>query len=152
MGVPSADRDGDIVTAYARLLHDRDPDVRGRAALAWCTWESATPSWPPSTELDPRFRDEAFALGFARLVTHYVAHDLFLEDGVLLRNAHVLAGTPGVLVNGRLDLQAPLGNAWALHRAWPSAELVVLDEAGHAADDPRLSREVVRAIARMADA
>ncbi len=47
-GVPEAERDGDIVQAYSRMLHDPDPDVRRRAALAWCTWESTTPEWPPT--------------------------------------------------------------------------------------------------------
>ena len=50
-GVPAADRDGDIVEAYARMLHDPDPAVRRRAALDWCTWESATPDWPPTPGL-----------------------------------------------------------------------------------------------------
>ena len=62
-GVPSAARDGDIVEAYSRLLHDPDPEVRRRAALAWCTWESATPDWPPTMGLDPRYGDPDFALG-----------------------------------------------------------------------------------------
>src|SRR3954468_23866540 len=64
-----------------------------------------------------RFNDPAYALAFARLVTHYLCHEEFLEDGVLLRNAGRLSGIPGVLVNGRYDLQAPLGNAWTLARA-----------------------------------
>ena len=34
-------------------------------------------------------------------------------------------------MNGRFDFQAPIGNAWALHRAWPRAELTVVDDAGH---------------------
>ena len=50
-GVPVAERDGDIVEAYHRLLHDLDPTVRQRAAEAWCMWESATPAWPPTTGL-----------------------------------------------------------------------------------------------------
>src|SRR6266542_7116496 len=68
--VPAAERDGDIVEAYSRMLHDPDPDVRRRAALAWCTWESATPEWPPTTSLAERYADPDFALAFARLVTH----------------------------------------------------------------------------------
>ena len=138
-GVPHGDREGDIVEAYGRMLHDPDPEVRSRAALAWCTWESATPAWPPTTEIDERFADDDFALAFARLVAHYVRHDLFLEDGVLLRDARVLADIPGVLVNGRFDFQAPIANAWALSRAWPRAELVIVEDAGHTGDDPAIS-------------
>jgi proline iminopeptidase len=55
-----------------------------------------------------------------------------------------------VLVNGRFDFQAPIGNAWALHRAWPRAELVIVDNAGHAADDAGITRELVRATDRFA--
>jgi proline iminopeptidase len=97
-----------------------------------------------------RFADPAFALGFARLVTHYVRHDLFLEDGILLRNAQRLADIPGVLVNGRFDLQAPLGNAWELHRVWPRSELVIVDDAGHAGDTPGITEELIRATDRLA--
>jgi proline iminopeptidase len=149
-GVPPEQRDGDIVEAYSRLLHDPDPSVRRRAALDWCTWESATPAWPPTEGLDERYEDPRFALAFARLVTHYVRHDEFLEDGELIRDAHLLADIPGVLVNGRFDLQAPIGNAWELRRAWPRAELVIVDEAGHAGDDPGIAREIVRATDRFA--
>ena len=150
-GMAAADRNGDIVEVYARLLHDPDPEVRQRAALAWCTWESATPSCPPTTELDERFTDPAFALAFARLVTHFLRNDLFLEDDVLLRNVHLLGGIPGILVSGRFDLQAPLGNAWALHRVWPGAELVVVEDAGHAGEDPRISTQLVKAADGFAD-
>jgi proline iminopeptidase len=143
--LPGAERDGDIVEAYHRLLHDRDPAVRERAAVEWCTWESATPAWPPTPRLSSRFADPAFAMAFARLVTHYVRHDGFLEDGILLRNADSLAGIPGILLNGRLDLQAPIATAWELSRAWPGAELIVVDDAGHDADNPRITQELIRA-------
>ena len=149
--VPKRDRDGDIVEAYYRLLHDPDPAVRDGAALAWCTWESATPDWPPKQGLDDRFADPAYRMAFARLVTHYALHYGFLEDGALLRNAHVLADIPGVLVHGRFDLGAPLGNAWELKRVWPHAELVVVENAGHAAT-PASAAAIIAATDRFAGA
>jgi proline iminopeptidase len=147
--LPAADRDGDIVEAYRRRLNDADPLVREQAALAWCTWESATPDWPPQQGLAERFKDAAFALAFARLVTHYVSHNAFLEDGSLLRGAGVLADIPGVLINGRFDFQAPIANAWELKRAWPGAELVIVDDAGHGAN-PALTAELIAATDRFA--
>ncbi len=81
-------------------------------------------------------------------MTHYVGHDLFLEDGVLLREAVRLDAITGTLVNGRFDLQAPIGNAWELHRVWPRAELVVVEDAGHAADD--ITRSLIGATERSA--
>jgi proline iminopeptidase len=129
--LPEAERDGDVVAAYDRLLNDPDPAIRRHATEAWCLWESATPEWPPSDGLAERFRDPDYALAFARIVTHYVRHNAWLEDGILLRNADRLQDIPGTLVHGRFDFQAPLENAYALSRAWPEATLVVVDDAGH---------------------
>lgn len=129
--LPSEERDGDIVAAYARRLNHPDLAVRQKATEAWCLWESATPDWPPATGLLGRFTDPAYAYAFARIVTHYVEHYAWLEDGSLMRGAHVLADIPGAIVNGRFDFQAPIGNAWELHRVWPHAELVIVDDAGH---------------------
>jgi proline iminopeptidase len=139
---------GDVPAAYHALLMDPDPAVRVRAAEAWCRWESATIDWPPADGLADRFRDPAYALAFSRIVTWYVSHDLWLEDGCLLRGAGALSGIPGVLVNGRFDFQAPIGNAWELQRAWPRAELVIVDDAGHEANDA-VRAELRRAIERV---
>ena len=60
-----------------------------------------------------------------RICAHYFANGAWLEEGTLLRNAGRLAGIPGVLVHGRLDIGGPLDTAWQLARAWPDAELTV---------------------------
>ena len=147
---PAALRDGDIVEAYYRLLHDPDPAIRQQAAFAWCTWESATPAWPPAHGLSPRFRDPAFAMAFARIVTHYVRNDAWLEDGSLLRDAGAIADVPGIMVNGRFDLQAPIGWAWDLKRVWPRAKLVIVDDAGHDPSNPSITRELIGATGQFA--
>ena len=150
MALPASESDGDVLAAYYRLLNDPDLAVRQKAANGWCMWESATLSWPPSTRLAPRFRDPTYALAFARIVTHYTHHNAFLEDRILLRQADKLANIPGIMVNGRYDFQAPIGNAWELKRVWPQAELVIVDDAGHAADSSNLTQEFIRATDRFA--
>ena len=147
--LPAGGADADVVEGYHRLLQDPDPEVRRRAAFEWCLWESATPDWPPATGLAPRFRDPRFAMAFARLVTHYVRHDAWLEDGCLLRGADALSGIPGLMVNGRFDFQAPLANAWELSRVWPRADLVIVEDAGHAAG-AAIREELVRGTDRFA--
>ena len=67
---------------------------------------------------------------FARLVTHYFSHAAWLDDGQILRDSHRLAGIPGELVHGRLDLGGPADTAWQLARAWPDATLHLVDT-GH---------------------
>jgi len=147
-GLPARDRDGDIVEAYSRLLNDPEPAIREKAAMAWCTWESTTPTWPPALGLSARFKDATYRMCFARIVTHYVRHDGWIEDLSLLRDAHRLANIPGILVNGRFDFQAPIGWAWKLKRAWSRAELVVVDNAGHDASNSAVTDEIVRATDR----
>ncbi|RDI31981.1 proline iminopeptidase [Lentzea flaviverrucosa] len=130
-GVPSAERDGDLAAAYNRLLHDPDPQVRATAAHEWCLWEDTHMSLAPDAEPFLSVAEPAFQLAFARLVTHYWSHGCFLEERQLLRDLERLHGIPAVLIHGRYDVSAPLGTAWALHRAWPGSELVVLDDTGH---------------------
>lgn len=151
LALPEAERDGEVVAAYSRQLNHPDPVVRERATSAWCLWESATLAWPPTTELAPRFADPAYARAFARIVTHYMSHNAWLEDGALLRAAGALADIPGILVNGRFDFQAPIEYAWALKRVWPHAELVIVDDAGHASNQPGLTSALIRATDRFAE-
>ncbi|MDX3797341.1 prolyl aminopeptidase [Streptomyces sp. AK04-3B] len=129
--VPERERDGDLAEAYARMLADSDPSVRERAAREWCRWEDVHVSTCPGSKPDARYEDPHFRLRFARLVTHYWRHSGFLEDGVLLRDAGKLAGIPGVMVHGRLDVSSPPDVAWRLAQVWPDAELVLIGEEGH---------------------
>jgi proline iminopeptidase len=84
-------------------------------------------------------------MGFARLVTHYFSNAAWLDDGQLLANADRLRTIPGKLVHGRLDLSSPLHTAWQLSRAWPTAELVVVEQSGHSATDPGMTEALVAA-------
>ncbi|NED96568.1 prolyl aminopeptidase [Phytoactinopolyspora alkaliphila] len=127
---------GDVVAGYARLMEDPDPQVRERAAHAWVAWEDAVVSMEHQGKPDAYSdRPHHALLAFVRICAHYAANGAFLEDGVLLRDAGRLAGIPGVLVHGRLDLGAPLQIAWELSRAWPDAGLRIVDDSGHTGSD-----------------
>ncbi len=149
-GVPSAERDGDLVAAYHRLLQDPDPAIHLQAAKDWCEWESALASVDPDAQPSPRRLQPAFQLAFARIVTHYFHNNAWLEDGILLRQASSLAHIPGILVHGRLDLGSPLVTAWELAQAWPDSELVIVSGAGHASTDPGMSEALIAATDRFA--
>jgi len=62
-----------------------------------------------------------------------------------LRDAERLAGIPGVLVQGRLDLEAPLVTARELSKAWPESRLVIVENAAHAASHEGLAGVIVDA-------
>ena len=75
----------------------------------------------------------------------------FLEEGQIIENAHLLEGTPGVLLHGRYDVSGPLEVAWRLSKRWPDADLVVLDEAGHGGGDD-VTAAIQRAILQVTPA
>lgn len=150
-GAPGVPRDGDIVAAYARLAADPDPAVRERATADWCAWEDAVLSGETNGSAVYAARPSADRLAFVRICSHYFAHGAWLEDGVLLREAHRLVGIPGVLIHGRLDMGGPLDTAWQLARAWPDAELTVVKDAGHLGSKAQVSH-VIDALDRFADA
>ena len=74
---------------------------------------------------------------------------MFLPPAGLLAGMHRLAGHPAVIVQGRYDVICPMVSADTLARAWSSAELVVIPDAGHAALEPGIRRALVRATERM---
>ena len=143
--IPEAERDDDLVEAYHRLLHSPDGPTAERAAVAWSSWEGATSSLLPRPERVAENSEPRFALAFARIENHYFRHGGFLDEGQLLRRADRLAGIPGVIVQGRYDVVCPATSAWALHQAWPDAQLHIIDDAGHSFDEPGIAHALIEA-------
>ncbi|MFJ9764104.1 prolyl aminopeptidase [Streptomyces erythrochromogenes] len=149
-GAGGTPRDGDIVGAYAGLMDHPDPAVREKATADWCAWEDAVLSGETDGASRPYGdRPPAAQLALVRICSHYFSHGAWLEEGALLRDAHRLAGIPGVLVHGRLDLAGPLDTAWELARAWPDAQLTVVTDAGHLGSETTRAH-VVEALDRFA--
>ncbi|HEX2785948.1 MAG TPA: prolyl aminopeptidase, partial [Ilumatobacteraceae bacterium] len=132
--VPASLRELRIIDAYNQLLMDPDPAVRAAAAMAWCRWEDAHVATTADAVPNPRYLDARFRLGFARQVTHCWRHDCWLAPDEIVRNAHRLAGIPGWLIHGRLDVSSPLDAPWRIHQAWPDSHLIVVDDEGHGGD------------------
>ncbi|MEY2397276.1 MAG: proline iminopeptidase [Actinomycetota bacterium] len=137
-----------LVDAYNELLMSPDPSVRFAAAQAWCRWEEAHVATTPVITPNPRYDDASFRLGFARQVTHCWRNNSWLADGEIIDNAAQLAGIPGAIVHGRLDISGPLDNAWRLKQAWPDAELVIVDDEGHGG--PAMANHWMRALRELA--
>lgn len=145
-GAPGTARDGDVVGAYARLMEHPDAAVREKAVADWCAWEDTVVSGETRGASHPYGDRPTLARqAFVRICSHYFAHGAWLEEGALLRDAGRLAGIPGVLIHGRLDLAGPLDTAWELARAWPDARLITVEDAGHLGSETMLG-EVLAAI------
>lgn len=143
--VPLDQRDSDLVEVYHRLLHSPDPEVATAAAVAWTTWEGATSTLLPNPERVAESGEPRFALAFARIENHYFRHGGFLEEGQLLRDLAKITHIPVVIVQGRHDVVCPPVSAWDLHRAWPGSVLHIVDDAGHASNEPGIVHRLVEA-------
>lgn len=147
--VPAAER-GNMMAAYRKLLTGDDRQKQLEAARAWSVWEAETITLLPNPDIAAKHDEGHFALAFARIENHYFTHRGWLEDGQLLRDAHKLAGIPGVIVHGRYDMPCPARYAWALHRAWPDADFHLIEGAGHAWTEPGIMDQLLAATDRFA--
>lgn len=147
--VPSEEHH-DLVAAYHRRLTGDDEVARMAAAKAWSLWEAQTATLRPSPSVVSHFADPFVAMSLARIECHYFANNAFLEPDELLQRAGVLHDIPGVIIHGRYDVVCPVDQAWALHEAWPQAELRIIGDAGHAASEPGIAAALVEATQAMA--
>ena len=140
---------GDLMSAYYRRLTSDDAQVRSDAARAWSVWEGATSFlWQDTSHIASSAEDE-FALAFARIECHYFVNGGFFEhDDQLLRNVGRIRDIPTVIVQGRYDVVCPMRSAWDLHRAWPEADLHIVQDAGHSAFEPGIMHELLEATDR----
>ncbi|VAW88759.1 Proline iminopeptidase [hydrothermal vent metagenome] len=146
--IPEEERD-DMVAAYHRRLNSDDELVRMAAARAWSIWEGKTATLRPQKSVINHLGSPFTALSMARIENHYFMNNSFLEPNQILRDASRLKGIDGVIVQGRYDIVCPMESAWALHLAWPEAELKVIDDAGHSASEEGITRALVQATAAM---
>ena len=138
-----------LLARYRQLLTDPNPDVHLRAARVWSLYEARCTTLLPDPVAEAESEIDAKALPVSRIENHYFVHDCFLEPGQLLRDVGRIRSLPGMIVQGRYDLDCPPYTAARLHEAWPEAEYILLPDAGHVAFEPSIARELVAATERL---
>jgi proline iminopeptidase len=142
--IPEPER-GDLLKAYYQRLTDPDPAIHMPAARAWGRYEGSCSTLLPSPETVAYFGGDVVALGLARIEAHYFTHDIFLPVNSLLDRVDRIRQIPGIIVQGRYDAVCPMISADDLHRAWPEAEYIIVPDAGHAAWEPGICKQLVAA-------
>jgi proline iminopeptidase len=146
--IPPEER-GDLLQAYHRRLTSDDVAVRTEAAKAWSLWEGRTSYLLPNEGYISRTGEDEFATAFARIECHYFVHGGWFDQGRgLLENVAKIRHLPTVIVQGRYDVVCPMESAWALHRAFPEADLRISPDSGHAAHEPGNLHELICATER----
>jgi proline iminopeptidase len=103
----------------------------------------------PPADPQPTFDSDASALAIARIEAHYFVHRAYLGPDELLANLGRIRHLPCTIVQGRYDIICPPVTADTLARAWPTAEYVVVPDAGHSVREPGITLELVAAVKRM---
>ena len=148
--IPEKERH-DMVSAYYKRLTSSDKNIQLQAAKAWSIWEGSTSQLFPEADFISHYGDSEFAIAFARVECHYFINKGFMKtDGQLLNDVGKIRHIPGVIVQGRYDVVCPLDSAWALHRAWPEAELIIVPDAGHSAFESGISKALIAATDKFA--
>ncbi len=143
--IPESERDDLLTAYYKRLTHD-DLNIRAEAARAWSIWEGSTSFLHQNEENISKCSGDKFSMAFARIECHYFTNRGFFEhEDQLLRNVGLIRHIPAVIVQGRYDVVCPMQTAWELHRAWPEADLRVVQGAGHSSLDAGNLHELIRA-------
>ena len=141
--IPQGERQ-DIVAAYYKRLTGSDEAEQLICAKSWSRWEGSVLSLLPDAARVEDFGEAKFAIAFARIECHYFYHHCFLEtDDQLLTNAFKLNGIPGGIIQGRYDVVTPFETAYQLKQLWPSADLKIIDDAGHAMAEPGMVNALV---------
>jgi proline iminopeptidase len=143
--IPENERESFVNAYYKRLTSD-DKETQYAAARAWTKWEMATAHLIPNEDIIKKGDDDIFSLAFARIESHYfVNKGFFPSDSFLLENVDKIRHINATIVQGRYDVVCPMVSAWDLHRAWPEAELKVVPNAGHSANEVGIAAELVAA-------
>ncbi|KAK4438036.1 Proline iminopeptidase [Sesamum alatum] len=147
--IPESER-GCFVDAYHKRLNSNDKETQYAAARAWTKWEMMTAHLLPNEANIQRGDDDEFCLAFARIENHYfVNKGFFPTDTFLLDNVEKIKHINTVIVQGRYDVCCPMMSAWDLHKAWPEADFRVVPDAGHSANEPGISEELVAATEKL---
>ena len=147
--LPEAKR-SDLLEGYWELFHSKDPKIARDAARAWATYEGSACTLLPNPEFLSLLTNDTTSWALARLEAHYLRNQRFTPDDRLLLDVARIRQIPSFIVHGRYDLVCPLIGADDLHRAWPEASYVIVDDAGHSSHEPGIAKQLVAAMDRVA--
>jgi len=134
-----------ILKSYYQHLTGADEVGCMSAAKTWAEWEGVCSTLQPNPHVINYFTNPHTAMSLARIETHYFMNNVFLEPNHIIKNAHKLANTPGIIVHGRYDVVCPLDNAYELNKAWPKSTLEIIRDAGHSALELGITHALVSA-------
>lgn len=150
-----ADKQNDVLNAYAQLIFNDDIPISSAAAIEWNAFENAIMRLKPTANDSAQEetiktsehlqKEQATEVARARVQIHYIKHQCFIDGEKLLKQATKLANIPTIIIQGRYDMVCPPQTAWALHQVMPHAQFTMVADAGHSAMEPGVASALVEA-------
>lgn len=134
-----------LIDAYYEALCSPDASTQLQAAQAWARWEFSISRLKIDKATVDHICQDKYSLAFSRIECHFLKYDCFLTPNQLLENIHKIQHIPAIIVQGRYDVICPVSSAWALKKAWPNAQLQIIDDAGHSMAEPGISQALKEA-------
>ena len=109
-------------------------------AKAWWEWELST-SYMKQRPDDSTPKEE---LDIALLENHYFVNKCWLKEGQLLQNLYKIKHIPITIVHGRYDMVCTVNQAYAIKKALPHTNLIIIPNEGHSSSHPGIKRTLRR--------
>lgn len=147
--IPEAEHD-DLMTAYHKRLTGSDEAEKLRCAGAWSRWENSTAKLMVDQKYIAKADDDAWAVAFARIESHYFVNGGFMVEGQLIKDAHKIQHLPVTIVQGRYDVVCPPKSSWELYQALggkgnKNVEYRIMPTSGHSAHEKAIEEALVDA-------
>lgn len=141
----------DPVAAMWRILNGDDELAAMRIAKQWSAWGSQVSLGSVYQYNTQEEHANLQRLQQVRMEIHYARSRYFIAENQILQHCGRLRDIPTIIIHGRNDMVCPAESAFALYRALPHAEYVILSDAGHLAQGEQMIDALVTATDKMVD-
>jgi proline iminopeptidase len=146
--IPSRDR-VNLLQGLCHAISGEDEIARRRVAREWSAWGGQV-ALGNAFQVDENSHVGEQMVKQAAMELHYAEHSYFIEENQILDHCNKLQGIPTMIIHGRNDLVCPIEAAFSLHHALPEAEMIVLPNAGHIAQNDDMIDALVAATDKFA--
>jgi proline iminopeptidase len=135
--------------SYANRLNDPDPEIHYAAAKVWNSYEEECSTLIFHEKINDLGLTSDVVLALARIEAHYFMNENFIKPGSILKNIKKINRKPTFIIQGRYDVICPISSADRLASLWPEAEYEIIEDAGHSAMEPGITRALIKATESM---
>lgn len=124
-----------------KYLYERIEQGDNEAAFAFATWEAEISCLHPNKDLIKAMGSFPLGLSIGKIELYYMLNNFFIEEGQILAHADKLS-MPIEIVHGQYDIVCPLDDALKLKNAVAHANLHIMPNSGHSANEPEISEKL----------